>query len=222
VGQACSWRSESACRTLRPMQLGARHPAGLLAPLAAGAAVILPAGGRFSATTFWRDAVDFGATFYTAVPTMHQARFARPAGLAPRCPARRAALCQRDAAQTCAAGSVGVKSEHALQSLCASAPHQATGGLQRVGDARRSCCRAPTRTTRRPRRRRCASSAPARHRWRPPRCTSWRPPSRCRCWRCAAPCLAGARPARRAKPARLLTSRPPVADLRSSCELASC
>lgn len=46
--------------------------AGLLAPLLAGSAVILPAGGRFSAGTFWRDAVDFGATFYTAVPTMHQ------------------------------------------------------------------------------------------------------------------------------------------------------
>lgn len=48
--------------------------AGMLAPFAAGAAIILPAGGRFSATTFWRDAVEFGATFYTAVPTMHQAR----------------------------------------------------------------------------------------------------------------------------------------------------
>lgn len=31
--------------------------AGLLAPLAAGAAVILPAAGRFSAGTFWKDAV---------------------------------------------------------------------------------------------------------------------------------------------------------------------
>ena len=48
--------------------------AGMLAPFAAGAAIILPAGGRFSATMFWRDAVEFGATFYTAVPTMHQAR----------------------------------------------------------------------------------------------------------------------------------------------------
>ena len=46
--------------------------AGLLAPLLAGSAIILPAGGRFSAGTFWRDAVEFGATFYTAVPTMHQ------------------------------------------------------------------------------------------------------------------------------------------------------
>jgi acyl-CoA synthetase (AMP-forming)/AMP-acid ligase II len=46
--------------------------AGFLAPLLAGAAVIMPAGGRFSAKSFWRDACDFGATFYTAVPTMHQ------------------------------------------------------------------------------------------------------------------------------------------------------
>ena len=53
---------------------GSAACAGLLAPLLAGAAVILPAGGRFSAKTFWRDAGDYGATFYTAVPTMHQVR----------------------------------------------------------------------------------------------------------------------------------------------------
>ena len=47
--------------------------AGLLAPLAAGAAVILPAAGGFSARGFWQDAVQHQATFYTAVPTMHQA-----------------------------------------------------------------------------------------------------------------------------------------------------
>ena len=46
--------------------------AGLLAPLAAGGAAIIPAGGRFSAGTHWRDAVEHQATFYTAVPTMHQ------------------------------------------------------------------------------------------------------------------------------------------------------
>ena len=40
--------------------------------MAAGAAVIIPAGGKFSAGSFWKDAVKFGATFYTAVPTMHQ------------------------------------------------------------------------------------------------------------------------------------------------------
>ncbi|KAL3141143.1 hypothetical protein ABBQ38_003493 [Trebouxia sp. C0009 RCD-2024] len=51
--------------------------AGLLAPLAAGGAVIIPAGGKFSATTHWRDAVEHQATFYTAVPTMHQVLLAR-------------------------------------------------------------------------------------------------------------------------------------------------
>ena len=50
--------------------------AGLLGPLAAHAAVILPAAGGFSARTFWQDAVQHGATFYTAVPTMHQVRCA--------------------------------------------------------------------------------------------------------------------------------------------------
>jgi acyl-CoA synthetase (AMP-forming)/AMP-acid ligase II len=39
--------------------------AGLLAPLTAHAAVILPAAGRFAASSFWKDAVQYGATFYT-------------------------------------------------------------------------------------------------------------------------------------------------------------
>lgn len=51
--------------------------AGLLAPFAAGSAVILPAEGRFAAGTFWRDAVQHKATFYTAVPTMHQILLSR-------------------------------------------------------------------------------------------------------------------------------------------------
>jgi acyl-CoA synthetase (AMP-forming)/AMP-acid ligase II len=51
--------------------------AGLLAPLAAGAAVILPKEGRFAAGTFWRDACEHRATFYTAVPTMHQILLSR-------------------------------------------------------------------------------------------------------------------------------------------------
>ncbi|KAJ4837440.1 Ribonuclease ageritin [Turnera subulata] len=46
--------------------------AGLLSSLAAGAAVALPSAGRFSATTFWADMVKYGATWYTAVPTIHQ------------------------------------------------------------------------------------------------------------------------------------------------------
>ncbi|XP_043723086.1 probable CoA ligase CCL9 [Telopea speciosissima] len=46
--------------------------AGLLSSLAAGAAVTLPAAGRFSASTFWSDMVTYNATWYTAVPTIHQ------------------------------------------------------------------------------------------------------------------------------------------------------
>ncbi|KAL5981518.1 putative CoA ligase ccl9 [Asimina triloba] len=46
--------------------------AGLLSSLAAGAAAALPAAGRFSASTFWSDMRAYGATWYTAVPTIHQ------------------------------------------------------------------------------------------------------------------------------------------------------
>lgn len=46
--------------------------AGLLSSLAAGAAVALPAAGRFSASTFWADMNAYNATWYTAVPTIHQ------------------------------------------------------------------------------------------------------------------------------------------------------
>jgi acyl-CoA synthetase (AMP-forming)/AMP-acid ligase II len=44
----------------------------LLSSLASGAAVTLPAGGRFSASSFWADMRAAGATWYTAVPTIHQ------------------------------------------------------------------------------------------------------------------------------------------------------
>lgn len=57
--------------------------AGLLAPLAASASVILPAGGKFSAAVFWTDCVAHGVTFYTAVPTMHQVRTAGTFMIAP-------------------------------------------------------------------------------------------------------------------------------------------
>ncbi|KAF9617531.1 hypothetical protein IFM89_037343, partial [Coptis chinensis] len=46
--------------------------AGLLSSLAAGSPVTLPAAGRFSATTFWSDMIKSNATWYTAVPTIHQ------------------------------------------------------------------------------------------------------------------------------------------------------
>ncbi|PWZ11701.1 Oxalate--CoA ligase [Zea mays] len=44
----------------------------LLSSLASGASVVLPAAGRFSASTFWADMRASGATWYTAVPTIHQ------------------------------------------------------------------------------------------------------------------------------------------------------
>ncbi|EOY24700.1 AMP-dependent synthetase and ligase family protein isoform 2 [Theobroma cacao] len=46
--------------------------AGLLSSLISGAAVALPAAGRFSASTFWTDVIKYNATWYTAVPTIHQ------------------------------------------------------------------------------------------------------------------------------------------------------
>ncbi|XP_042503932.1 probable CoA ligase CCL9 [Macadamia integrifolia] len=46
--------------------------AGLLSSLGAGAAVALPSAGRFSASTFWSDMITYNATWYTAVPTIHQ------------------------------------------------------------------------------------------------------------------------------------------------------
>ncbi|XP_062153529.1 oxalate--CoA ligase isoform X2 [Alnus glutinosa] len=46
--------------------------AGLLSSLGAGAAVVLPAAGRFSGSTFWSDMRQYKATWYTAVPTIHQ------------------------------------------------------------------------------------------------------------------------------------------------------
>ncbi|GAX79947.1 hypothetical protein CEUSTIGMA_g7386.t1 [Chlamydomonas eustigma] len=53
--------------------------AALLSPLAAGSAIILPKEGKFSATVFWKDCCEHAATFYTAVPTMHQVLLARAA-----------------------------------------------------------------------------------------------------------------------------------------------
>lgn len=44
--------------------------AGLLAPLSSGGTVIVPP--KFSASSFWHDFATHGATWYTAVPTIHQ------------------------------------------------------------------------------------------------------------------------------------------------------
>lgn len=68
-----------------PLYHGHGLLAALLATLASGGSVLLPAGGRFSAHTFWDDIEAVRATWYTAVPTIHQillerARTKRPAG----------------------------------------------------------------------------------------------------------------------------------------------
>eukprot|EP00798_Chlamydomonas_sp_ICE-L_P003821 gene3821-13893_t len=47
------------------------HVHGLLA------AIILPEAGKFTAHCFWKDACEHAATFYTAVPTIHQILLAR-------------------------------------------------------------------------------------------------------------------------------------------------
>jgi len=55
-----------------PLYHGHGLIAALLATLASGGTVLLPARGRFSAHTFWDDIDAVRATWYTAVPTIHQ------------------------------------------------------------------------------------------------------------------------------------------------------
>ncbi|MCW2650828.1 MAG: acyl-CoA synthetase (AMP-forming)/AMP-acid ligase [Mycobacterium sp.] len=58
--------------------------AALLATLASGGRVLLPARGRFSANTFWDDVEIVDATWYTAVPTIHQILLERSGAELPR------------------------------------------------------------------------------------------------------------------------------------------
>ncbi|GJP53498.1 hypothetical protein CLOM_g12661 [Closterium sp. NIES-68] len=60
--------------------------AALLASLSAGGSVVLPASGRFSASIFWDEVVQSGATWYTAVPTMHQILLSRHRSHGPPAP----------------------------------------------------------------------------------------------------------------------------------------
>jgi acyl-CoA synthetase (AMP-forming)/AMP-acid ligase II len=53
--------------------------AALLASLASGGCVLLPERGRFSAHTFWDDVRSVGATWFTAVPTIHEILLERSA-----------------------------------------------------------------------------------------------------------------------------------------------
>eukprot|EP01105_Mastigella_eilhardi_P006555 TRINITY_DN18090_c0_g1_i1.p1 TRINITY_DN18090_c0_g1~~TRINITY_DN18090_c0_g1_i1.p1 ORF type:complete len:519 (+),score=170.96 TRINITY_DN18090_c0_g1_i1:63-1619(+) len=61
-------------RTLVVMPLFHVHGlmSATLTTLYAGGAAILPAEGRFSATTFWHSMMEFQCSWYTAVPTIHQ------------------------------------------------------------------------------------------------------------------------------------------------------
>src|ERR1700739_2911858 len=63
---------QDATVAVMPLYHGHGLIAALLSTLASGGVVLLPARGRVSAHTFW-DAFDVaGATWYTAVPTIHQ------------------------------------------------------------------------------------------------------------------------------------------------------
>jgi acyl-CoA synthetase (AMP-forming)/AMP-acid ligase II len=64
--------SADATVAVMPLFHGHGLLAVLLASLASGGCVLLPARGRFSAHTFWDDVRAVGATWFSAVPTIHQ------------------------------------------------------------------------------------------------------------------------------------------------------
>ncbi len=63
---------QDATVAVMPLYHGHGLIAALLSTLASGGTVLLPARGRFSAHTFWDDINAVSATWYTAVPTIHQ------------------------------------------------------------------------------------------------------------------------------------------------------
>jgi acyl-CoA synthetase (AMP-forming)/AMP-acid ligase II len=63
---------KDATVAVMPLYHGHGLLAALLSTLASGGTVLLPARGRFSAHTFWDDIDAVQATWYTAVPTIHQ------------------------------------------------------------------------------------------------------------------------------------------------------
>ncbi len=63
---------EDATLLVMPLFHGHGLVAGLLSTLATGGAAYLPSTGSFSAHRFWPDMARVGATWYTAVPTMHR------------------------------------------------------------------------------------------------------------------------------------------------------
>lgn len=74
AGIAAAYRLSPSDATVAAMPLFHGHGlvATLLTTLSTGGAVVLPARGRFSAHTFWDDLATVDATWYTAVPTIHQ------------------------------------------------------------------------------------------------------------------------------------------------------
>nr|WTB28702.1 FadD7 family fatty acid--CoA ligase [Streptomyces sp. NBC_00830] len=70
---------EDATVAVMPFFHGHGLLAGLLATLATGGCVLLPKHGRFSAHTFWDDARAVSATWFTAVPTIHEILLERSA-----------------------------------------------------------------------------------------------------------------------------------------------
>jgi acyl-CoA synthetase (AMP-forming)/AMP-acid ligase II len=77
-------RPRDATVAVMPLFHGHGLIAALLATLASGGRVLFPALGRFSATTFWDDADTVDATWYTAVPTIHQILLDRAGAELPR------------------------------------------------------------------------------------------------------------------------------------------
>jgi acyl-CoA synthetase (AMP-forming)/AMP-acid ligase II len=63
---------QDATVAVMPLYHGHGLIAALLSSLASGGTVLLPGRGRFSAHTFWDDIDAVRATWYTAVPTIHQ------------------------------------------------------------------------------------------------------------------------------------------------------
>jgi acyl-CoA synthetase (AMP-forming)/AMP-acid ligase II len=70
---------QDATVAVMPLYHGHGLIAALLSTLASGGTVLLPARGRFSAHTFWDDIIAARATWYTAVPTIHQILLERAA-----------------------------------------------------------------------------------------------------------------------------------------------
>ena len=68
---------DDATLLVMPLFHGHGLIAGLLATLASGGAGFMPSGGRFHASRFWPDMAAAQATWYTAVPTIHQILLAR-------------------------------------------------------------------------------------------------------------------------------------------------